>query len=93
VVEPLAFAKASFQSPYGKIVSDWKKADDTLWLNLTVPPNTTATLILPAKSADGVQEDGKDLAAQPGIANAAFSDGALQCEVGAGSYQFSSRLK
>ena len=39
------------QTPYGKASSAWKLENGTLKLEAIVPPNTTATLILPGKAA------------------------------------------
>ena len=43
-------AKATYHSPYGEIVSDWKKNGDTFELNVEIPANTTATIYIPARS-------------------------------------------
>ena len=45
----LTWVKAHFDSPYGRIVSNWKRDGDKLTMNVTVPPNTTATIYVPAK--------------------------------------------
>lgn len=47
VVNELNFAKTSFDSPYGTIVSNWEKHDDVLKLWIEVPVNATARVILP----------------------------------------------
>ncbi|MBR5627114.1 MAG: family 78 glycoside hydrolase catalytic domain [Thermoguttaceae bacterium] len=53
---PLTFARGHFDSPYGRIVSDWRKVTDesgnvtTFILNATIPPNTTATVYVPSES-------------------------------------------
>ncbi|MDL2212958.1 glycoside hydrolase family 78 protein [Bacteroides sp. OttesenSCG-928-E20] len=41
--------RAQYDSMYGRIVSNWKKAGDKVMLDITVPPNTTATLKLQGK--------------------------------------------
>ena len=43
----LTSAKATLDSPYGVIGSDWKIAGGTFTLAVTVPVNTTATVYLP----------------------------------------------
>lgn len=40
-------AKASYQSIYGEIVSDWKIENRLFILNVTIPANTTASIFLP----------------------------------------------
>ncbi|MBS1948981.1 MAG: glycoside hydrolase family 78 protein [Bacteroidetes bacterium] len=43
----IRFAKASFNSPYGVIKSDWNIDNGFFNLNVTIPANTTAEIILP----------------------------------------------
>jgi alpha-L-rhamnosidase len=44
--------KATFNSPYGLISSAWRVENDRVTYIVTVPPNTTATLRLPASGDD-----------------------------------------
>lgn len=44
----LTHLKASLDTPYGVIVSHWHAEGDQLVYDVTVPPNTTADLVLPA---------------------------------------------
>ena len=43
----LTWVHASLASPYGQIAVSWHLEGETLRLEVTVPPNTTATLVLP----------------------------------------------
>jgi alpha-L-rhamnosidase len=52
----LTSAAASVGSPYGNVYCSWSTAGHDLVVNATVPPNTTATLYLPAASSDNVNE-------------------------------------
>lgn len=47
VVNELSFAKTTFDSPYGKIVSNWEKQGDVFKLWVEVPVNATAKVVLP----------------------------------------------
>jgi len=58
----LTHARGSLHSVRGLISVDWCHTDDGFTLTLTVPPNTTATVTLPADSLDGVTESGGPLA-------------------------------
>jgi alpha-L-rhamnosidase len=51
----LTFAQGHYDSPYGRIESAWKLAPGQFTYTATVPPNTTATLYLPAKDAISAQ--------------------------------------
>lgn len=43
----LTYAKAAYDSIYGKVVSGWERKDEKTVFTVSVPSNTTATLILP----------------------------------------------
>ncbi len=59
----LTHASATLETYYGPIQSGWKLADGTLTLNVSIPPNATATVFVPAPNAAAVQEGGQPLAA------------------------------
>lgn len=44
---PLTYAAADLDTPYGKAAGGWEKVKEDLIIKATVPPNTTATLIVP----------------------------------------------
>lgn len=43
----LDYARATLQTPYGEVVSDWKHTGDTFTYAVVIPPNTRATVNLP----------------------------------------------
>ena len=43
----LDWVRTELDSPYGMIRSDWQRADQLIRWDVTVPPNTTATIALP----------------------------------------------
>jgi alpha-L-rhamnosidase len=45
----LDWANADLETPYGKAMSGWKKSAGKLSIEALVPPNTTATLIVPTQ--------------------------------------------
>jgi alpha-L-rhamnosidase len=53
----LTHAKASVDSPYGKVISDWHIVDGCFEWDILVPPNTTATVYLPG------EDEGQDVVA------------------------------
>ena len=57
IVGGLTWVKAHFDSPYGRIVSDWKIEDNQLTMDVTVPANTSATIMVPGKNG-GTHEVG-----------------------------------
>ena len=56
------FCKASYRSLYGEIRSEWKKLKDGRHrFTIEVPPNTSATFILPSHKGTATTKSGKDL--------------------------------
>lgn len=84
----LTNAAASLQTYYGKVSSGWKLNNGALEMEVTVPPNTTAVVYVPAKSADGVKENGQPLSAFKGGKVGNLKEGYVPVEVGSGTYRF-----
>ena len=57
----LTFAKTSLDTPYGKISSDWRLDSSTFTLQVEVPANTSASVILPVQGYKQVQQDGQTI--------------------------------
>ncbi len=84
--------EASLTTGYGRIASSWRVEGHTLSWDLTVPPNTTATVVLPAQGLDAVRESGQPVERQAGIVPGTFEKGLFRAEVASGTYRFTSRL-
>ena len=101
MVGDLTWVKAHHDSPYGRIVSNWKLEAGKLTMEVTVPPNTTATIFVPAKDAAGVTESGGKIgeARAPALSNVEgvkflrMENSVAVYAVGSGTYQFQSMLK
>jgi alpha-L-rhamnosidase len=87
----LTFVKASYDSPYGEIRSHWTKTGDTFTWEVTVPPNTTATVYVPAQGADSVTEGGTAAAEASGIEYVRMDADRAVFNIGSGTYRFESR--
>jgi hypothetical protein len=92
VVGDLAGARASYESPYGRIVSEWTREGGTLRLDVEIPANTTATVHVPAKEAASVTEGGQPAEKAPGVTFLRMEGGAAVFAVGSGAYRFASTL-
>jgi alpha-L-rhamnosidase len=57
-IKGLNYINASYHSPYGKIVSNWKKEGNTLLWNFTIPCNTTAKVYIPTSTGYECKEYG-----------------------------------
>jgi alpha-L-rhamnosidase len=55
----LTWAKTSYESIRGRIVSDWALEGERLVLDVQVPPNTTAKVHLPAQRPEDIREGGR----------------------------------
>lgn len=75
----LAHLKATFDSPYGVIASGWRVEKDQILYDVTIPPNSSATVELPFPPQE-IRQSGKKLA----VPDAA----ATKLSLGAGSYHF-----
>jgi alpha-L-rhamnosidase len=90
-VGDLTLVKASHRSPYGEIASEWKRDSDRFTWDATVPPNTTATVYVPARDASSVWESGKAPDQTSGVKYLRMERGAAVYEVRSGKYHFESR--
>jgi alpha-L-rhamnosidase len=85
----LDHARVRYDSPAGPIISAWRKTvDGGLAFEIEIPANTTATVVLPAASANTVTEGGTSLSAAPGVTVLREGGGAVECSVGSGRYAF-----
>jgi alpha-L-rhamnosidase len=84
----LTYARATLDTPYGRVVSAWELTEADFRLNITVPPNAHATVRLPAESLDAVTEGGQPLTTGNGILSARAADDVALIEVGSGEYAF-----
>jgi alpha-L-rhamnosidase len=75
-------ATASYQSPYGLIITNWQKQEKTFTLATTIPANATATIYLPVGSRAVIKESGKALE------NVTYEGGKAIIKVGSGQYHF-----
>ncbi len=63
----ITFAKGHYDSVYGRIKSEWRTENGKLSCKCTVPPNSTVTLYLLAKSVGQITESGKTISNWKGI--------------------------
>ena len=92
VVGDLTWAKGSYHSVRGKIVSDWKVENGEFIFTLTLPANTTATVRLPAKDLKSAFEGDMLLKESEEITGVKMSGNRAVFEVGGGTYRFKTIL-
>jgi alpha-L-rhamnosidase len=81
-VGDLKFVKATHESPYGLIASEWRRDGKEFDWRIEIPANATATVYVPATSAEKVSTNGVK------VKFARFGNGRAIFELGSGKYHF-----
>lgn len=81
-------AKAELETLYGKAISNWKIDSAKFKLNITIPPNTRATVVLPSAAGKAVTENGASISGLKDISNITTEQTAIKFNVGSGTYSF-----
>jgi alpha-L-rhamnosidase len=89
----LTSANVSYDSVRGLISTDWKLSGDQLDLNISIPANTTAHVILPTEDVRTVTESGVPLSKAEGIRISAERQNRVSVEMGSGFYQFKMQFR
>jgi alpha-L-rhamnosidase len=84
----LTHAKATFNCPYGEVVSGWKLEENQLNVSIVIPANTTAIVRLPSTTVSEVTSGAKSLQQNPLFRNVREEGGKVVLEVGSGAYIF-----
>jgi alpha-L-rhamnosidase len=88
----LTDARASYDSIYGTIATDWKIEDGTFKLDVAIPANTTATVYMPARDVDAVTESGNKISEAKGLKFLRMENGRAVFAADSGKYEFISKL-
>ncbi|MBL8856987.1 MAG: family 78 glycoside hydrolase catalytic domain [Planctomycetes bacterium] len=93
MIDGLTWARCEHASIAGRFKIAWKREGDVLTYECTIPPNTSATLDLPAMSRDSITEGGEPIDKVKGLQFWSCDGRVASLEVQAGTYHFVSRLK
>ncbi|MGO9111269.1 MAG: family 78 glycoside hydrolase catalytic domain [Thermoguttaceae bacterium] len=88
----LEWVRASYESPYGPITSSWSIRGKRFEVSVTVPPNTTATLLLPTTRAASIRESGRAVSESPGVKPSGMQSGRAVLQLQSGVYHFQGEL-
>ena len=80
-VQGLDHFEAVHNGPYGTIQSAWKREGKKIVYKVVVPPNSTATVTLPAGNRQHVYLNGKKETAQQGVYNTRIAAGTYTFEI------------
>ena len=89
----LKWVKGTYNCMYGEIVSHWSLDGEVVTLEVTIPPNTTATVYVPVKERDDVKEGGKAIENAENVTFLKMDEGRAVYYVGSGNYRFSSTIR
>lgn len=84
----LTDASGSTETPYGTLHSSWRREDGRVLLDICIPPNSSASIHLPASDPAVIHESGQPLASAEGVQVQGVEQGRVVCRVGAGTYRF-----
>lgn len=80
---------ADFWSQYGSIKAGWQcDGGSEMTYSVTVPANTTATLVMPVAEGYELLEDGGSINSAMGVEYVGTQDGKVVCNLGSGTYRF-----
>lgn len=89
--EPIDWVNAHYDSIRGRITSNWRITKDSFELKIEVPPNTTATVVMPATDPDLIFENGLSLSKAKGVKFQGMAGDKAVLAVQSGVYNFSSK--
>jgi hypothetical protein len=81
-------ASTSYQSPYGQIKCEWKKQKNGNIINIDIPVNSSAKVILPAGIKASVTVESIPIENHPEVHVLKREEGQLVCSIGSGKYSF-----
>jgi len=84
----MTYARAVHHSMYGRIVSSWNITHEDVRVEVEVPVNTTAQILLPNAKVQDVRENGVSLAEIAEVLKLSQTDNGVSLIVGSGSFQF-----
>lgn len=87
----LEWARGFHDTIRGRITSDWRLKDGSLTFSCTIPPNSVATVYVPAADPKSVMEGGKPAAEAEGLKFLRAEGGAAVFEAGSGAYKFTAK--
>jgi alpha-L-rhamnosidase len=91
-VGDMKWVKSTFETMQGQVKVQWQKKGNTFTLDVQVPPNTTANVVLPPCKNNSIKESGNSLQKAAGVVKVATIDGQQTITIGSGAYHFVASL-
>ncbi len=92
VVGDLHWVESSYDSVHGRIISNWRRREGQLVMEVTIPANATATVFVPTKDSAPVTESDQPAASASGVNFLRMENDTAVYTIGSGSYVFRSTL-
>jgi alpha-L-rhamnosidase len=87
----LSWARATHHTIRGPVSVSWKTDDGVLYLDVSVPPNMTGTVVIPGAAATEVTEGGLPIGSAPGVRLIGKRPAGLAVAIASGTYSFTAR--
>jgi alpha-L-rhamnosidase len=91
-VPGITWARAAYASPRGRVSVAWREEGGTFFLDVELPPNTSAEVWMPAADERSPREGGAGLSAAPGVRLLRREGGHAVLAIESGHYALSSPL-
>lgn len=89
----LEWVEASFETMYGSVTSNWYlRGNNEMEVRVTIPANTTGTVLLPGADVQTVLENGKAVDQIADIHEIQTQGSDVRIALGSGSYQFTYKV-
>jgi alpha-L-rhamnosidase len=88
ISDKLGYAKASYESLYGTVVSGWERKDGKIIVKVVIPVNTTAEILLPEGDPEQISESGTAVMGNRKLLSVGKENGRTAITAGSGEYLF-----
>ena len=92
MVGDLTWVKAHHDTIQGRIFSGWERKGEAVTMRVAIPANTTATVYVPARDVDTIQEGGRPIGTVPEIRFVRGEGDWAVLAIGSGNYTFTSQM-
>ena len=87
----ITYVKAALDSMYGRIYSAWRIDNEDMHVEIEIPHNTTATVILPCIKEKQIYAGERTIDRFDGISAFSRDNEEVKFDLGSGKYQFTIR--
>ena len=91
LVGDINYVKGTRRTIYGNIDSEWKKTHGAFEIRISIPPNTTATIHLPASEKSRIFANEQPVSVNTELKVLGFTNGRAIIKTGSGDYKFTIR--